>query len=198
MNYPKKVNIIELENAPFKCAKDAEAYAIGHGIVGVMSNADTGGKGEVSISIHSLNKMLSGSAMQKSVTPAIHYSALMRLRDIIRESFIGETHPDYKKGKDNKRSPENGVNPNVEIAVLYGCVSASGIPYRAKTTLKLHKDPKAKDNQPTKAYSYEINNIEVLKGNCRTSVRPSNKTSTIDVSILLNGVCDVNGGSLLK
>ena len=112
MDYPKKVNIIELENAPFRCAKDAEAYAIGHGIV--------------------------------------------------------------------------------------GCVSASGIPYRAKTTLKLHKDPKAKDNQPTKAYSYEINNIEVLKGNCRTSVRPSNKTSMIDVSILLNGVCDVNGVPLLK
>ena len=56
----------------------------------------------------------------------------------------------------------------------------------------------AKDNQPTKAYSYEINNIEVLKGNCRTSVRPNNKTSMIDVSILLNGVCDVNGVPLQK
>ena len=198
MKYPKRVNIIELENAPFRCAKDAEAYAIGHGIVGVMSEVDTGGKGEVFISIHSLNKMLSGSALQKSVTPAIHYAALMRLRDIIRESFIGEVHPDWKKGKDNKRRPENGINPNVEIAVLYGCVSAAGIPYRAKTTLKLHKDPRAKDNQPTKAYSYEINNIEVLKGNCRTSVRPSNKTPMIDVDILLNGVCDVNGVPLLS
>ena len=197
MKYPKRVTVIELENAPFKCAKDAEAYAIGHGVVGMMSDIDTGGKGVVSISIHSLNKMLSGSALQKSVTPAIHYAALMRLRDIIRESFIGEVHPDYKKGRDNKRSPENGVNPNVEIAVLYGCVDMAGIPYRAKTTLKLHKDPKAKGNQPTKAYSYEINNIEVLKGNCRTSVRPSNKTS-MDVGILLNGVCDVNGVPLMK
>ena len=166
--FPKKVRIVELENAPFRCAKDAEAYAIGHGIVGVMSNVDTGEKGEVFISIHSLNKMLSGSAVQKSVTPAIHYSALMRLRDIIRESFIGEVHPDYKKGKDNKRSPKNGVNPNVEIAVL------------------------------SKAYSYETNNIEVLKGNCRTSVRPNNKTPMIDTDILLNGVCDVNGVPLLK
>ena len=197
MKYPKKVKIIELENAPFRCAKDAEAYAIGHGVVGVMSNVDTGGKGEVFISIHSLNKMLSGSALQKSVTPAIHYAALMRLRDIIRESFIGETHPDYKKGVDNKRRPENGVNPNVEIAVLYGSVSMGGMLFRAKTTLKLHKDPRAKDNQPTKAYTYEINNIEVLKGNCRTSVRPSNRTS-MDVDILLNGVCDVNGVPLIN
>ena len=197
MKYPKRVTVIELENAPFRNSDDADAWARSHGVIGLMSNVDTGGKGEVSISVRSIDKMLSGSAVKKSVTPAIHYAALMRLRDIIRESFIGETHPDYKKGKDNKRSPENGVNPNVEIAVLYGCVSASGIPYRAKTTLKLHKDPKAKDNQPTKAYSYEINNIEVLKGNCRTSVRPNNKTPMIDTDILLNGVCDVNGVPLL-
>ena len=61
----------------------------------------------------------------------------------------------------------------------------------------MHKDPRAKDDQPTKAYSYEINNIEVLKGNCRTSVRPNNKTS-MNVGILLNGVCDVNGVPLLR
>ena len=100
MKYPKKVTVIELENAPFRCAKDASAWAREHGIVGVMSNADTGGKGEISISGGSLSKMLSGSAVLKSVTPQIHFSALMRLRDIIRESFVGEVHPDYRKGKD--------------------------------------------------------------------------------------------------
>ena len=197
MKYPKRVTVIELENAPFRCAKDAEAYAIGHGIVGVMSNVDTGGKGEVFISIHSLNKMLSGSALQKSVTPEIHLAALMRLRDIIRESFIGEVHPDYKKGPDNKRGPANGVNQNVEIAVLYGCVDVAGIPYRAKTTLKLHKDPRAKVNQPTKAYTYEINNIEVMAGTAEPQSSPTPQTS-MDTDILLNGVCDVNGVPLLK
>ena len=141
MDYPKKVKIVELESAPFKCAKDA-----------------------------------------------------VRLRDIIRESFIGEIHPDYRKGKDGKRSASNGVNVMVEIVVLYGCVSCGGIPFRAKTTLKSLKDP----NQPTKAYSYEINNIEVLKGNCRNASRPSDKTSMIDVDILLNGVCDVNGVPLMR
>ena len=138
MKYPKRVTVIELESAPFRCAKDAAVWAKDHGIVGVMSEVDTGGKGVISISGGSLSKMLSGSAVGKSVTPQIHFSALMRLRDIIRESF-----------------------------------------------------------QPTKAYSYEINNIEVLKGNCRNASRPSDKTS-MDVSILLNGVCDVNGEPLLK
>ncbi len=194
MKYPKRVTIIELENAPFKCAKDAIAFAKGHGIVGVMSNADTGGKGEISISIRSLAKMLSGTAVQKSVTPAVHFSALVRLRDIIRESFIGEVHPDYAKGPDGKRRKGNGVNDRVTIAVLYGCVSTGGLPLRAKTTLKLHKDP----NQPTKAYSYEISNVEVLRGNAECAIQPSNDTPTFDVCILLNGVCDVNGAPLLK
>ena len=194
MNYPKKVNIIELENAPFRNSEDADAWARSHGVIGLMSNVDTGGKGEVSISARSIDKMLSGAALKKSVTPAIHYAALMRLRDIIRESFIGEVHPDYKKNADGRRKTTSEINRAVEIAVLYGCVSSSGIPYRAKTTLKLHYDK----NQPTKAYSYEINNIEVLKGTAESVIQPNDKTPMIDTDILLNGVCDVNGVPLLK
>lgn len=92
MRFPKSVNVIELENAPFRCAKDAVVWAKQHGIVGVMSNADT---------------------------------------------------------------------------------------------------------EPHKAYSYEITNVEVLKGNAAPVARPNDKTPTFDVSILLNGVCDVNGVPLL-
>ena len=188
---PRVVNVVELENAPFKCVKDADAWARSHGIVGLMSNVDTAGKGEVAISVHSLNKMLSGSALEKSSTPALHFAALMRLRDIIRESFVGEVHPDYVK-VDGKRSPENGINPLVEIWVLYGCASFADFPCRVKTTLKRFLD----NNFPSKAYSYEISNIEILRGTAAPVARPSNKIS-MDVGILLNGVCDVNGVPLL-
>ena len=191
LTIPKTVNVIELENAPFKCAKDADAWARSHGIVGLMSNVDTAGKGEIAISVHSLNKMLSGSALEKSSTPALHFAALMRLRDIIRESFVGEVHPDYIK-VDGKRSPDNGINPLVEIWVLYGCASFADFPCRVKTTLKRFLD----NNFPSKAYSYEISNIEILRGTAAPVARPSNKIS-MDVSILLNGVCDVNGTPLL-
>ena len=192
MKYPKRVTIIELETAPFKCAKDAVVWAKQHGVVGVMSDADTAGKGEVSISIAFVRKMVSVSAMQKSVTPAIHYAALMRLRDIIRESFIGEIHADRMK-RDGKRSVAYGVNPDVTVVRLYGCVSFGDIPLRAKVTLKRYVDP----NEKAKAYSYEISNIEILKGNAGVEPLPSDKTS-MDVDILLNGVCDVNGAPLLK
>ena len=192
LNYPTKVMIVELECAPFSGAKLAYGWAVRHGIVGLMSDVDTGGKGEVSISRASVLKMVSGSAVGKSVTPEIHYAALMRLRDIIRESFVGEIHLDYGK-VNGRRSAQNGFNPNVRIARLYGCVSFGGIPYRAKTTLKLFADA----NEKTKAYSYEISNIEILKGVAGFVTRPSDKTS-MPVRILLNGVCDVNGEPLLK
>ena len=209
---PETVVVIELDNAPFRNAHEAKLWACLHGIPGKMSDEDTRGKGEISISLSSLEKMLSGQALRKSVTPAIHYAALVRLRDIIRESFVAEIHPDFRK-VDGKRSPLNGINPMVQIAVLYGCVALGGIAYRAKTTLKLHRD----SSQPTKAYSYEISNIEVLTGTARIVILPNVKTSidprvlkgiaapialpsdktSIDVSILLNGVCDVNGAPLL-
>ena len=209
---PESVVVIELDNAPFRNAHEAKLWACLHGIPGKMSDEDTRGKGEISISLSSLEKMLSGQALRKSVTPAIHYAALVRLRDIIRESFVAEMHPDFRK-VDGKRSPLNGINPMVHIAVLYGCVALGGIAYRAKITLKLHRDPA----QPTKAYSYEISNIEVLTGTARIVILPNVKTSidprvlkgiaapvalpsdktSIDVGILLYGVCDVNGVPLL-
>lgn len=193
VTFPDSVIVVELETAPFKCARDADAWARSHGIIGLMSSVDTGGKGEISISARSLDKMLSGSAVVKSVTPAIHYAALVRLRDIIRESFVAETHPDYLK-VDGRRSPENGSNPLIRIEVLYGCVSYGDIPYRVKTTLKRYLE----HHDPTKAYSYEITNVEILKGTVAPVARPNDKISTFDVGILLQGVCDVNGEPLLS
>ena len=188
---PESVNVVELETAPFKCAKDAVCWAKGHGVVGLMSDVDTNGKGAISISVASIRKMASMSAKSKSVTPAIHYAALMRLRDIIRESFVGERHPDRMK-RDGKRSAVHGLNPDVTVVRLYGCVAFGDIPLRAKVTLKSYVDV----NENTKAYSHEISNIEVLKGNAGVVPLPNNKTS-MDVGILLNGVCDVNGVPLL-
>lgn len=192
VSIPRSVKIVELEVAPFNNAESAKTWACAHGIPGLMSNIDSNNKGEIAISLRSIEKMLSGSAVRKSVTPGIHFAALMRVRDIIRESFVAEIHPDYKK-VDGVRSVKNGINPMLQIAVLYGAVSMAGIVYRAKTTLKLYRDT----SMPTKAYSYEISNIEILKGNAAPVARPNNRTS-MSVGILLNGVLDVNGRSLLK
>ena len=194
---PETVNVVELETAPFNNALGARCWSIEHGIVGLMSDVDTCGKGDVSISVGSIRKMVSGSALEKSVTHEIHYAALVRLRDIIRESFVAEIHPDYTK-VDGKRAVENPINDKLEIVVLYGAVSFGGFAFRVKTTLKLYHEP----GHPNKAYSYEVCNIEVIKGNeilkgiRRASARPNDRIS-MSVGILLNGVCDVNGMPLL-
>ena len=49
---------------------------------------------------------------------------------------MAETHPDYNKGKDGKRSPENGYNPDNLIHRCYGAISIDGQEYRVKLTLK--------------------------------------------------------------
>ena len=49
---------------------------------------------------------------------------------------------------------------------------------------------------PTKAYSYEISNIEILKGTVAPVARPNDRIS-MDVNSLLNGVTNVNGVPLL-
>ena len=84
------------------------------------------------------------------------------------------------------------MNGKVDIAVLYGCVALGGIDYRAKTTVKIFTASPA----ASKAYSYEISNIEILRGYVGTEVQPRDKIS-IATHILLNGVCDVNGAPLL-
>lgn len=189
---PEKVRIVELESAPFKNVKSATEWVRSHGIIGLMSDVDTGNKGEISISVGSIDKMLSGSALHKSVTAGLHYAALSRLRDIIRESFVAEMHPDYLK-VNGRRTSNNPINPNVLIAVLYGCVELGGFAYRAKTTLKLFVDP----NEKTKAYAYEISNIEILRGTAGYMTQPNCKTSML-TRILRHGVSDVNGIPLVS
>ena len=57
--------------------------------------------------------------------------------------------------------------------------------------LSLPVNTQAEDSAP-------ISNIEVLKGNAVPLARPSDKTSTLDTDILLQGVCCVNGVPLLE
>lgn len=48
--YPHEVKILALQPAPFNRAKSALAYAQDYGIIGIMSDVDSGNKGIVSIS----------------------------------------------------------------------------------------------------------------------------------------------------
>lgn len=188
---------VNVSKAPFNNVDAAVAWAKSNGIVGKMTDEETGGKGDISISETSIREMLNPAQVEKSASRDAHFAVITKLRNVIAASHIEEVHPDYKKGKDGKRSPANGINPGVTIVVAYAAVDFGGTPMRAKITLKKFADK----NTLPKAYAYHVAQIEVLTGNLvhprKNGTAPRANTS-IRRDILLKGVTDVNGVPLLR
>ena len=160
-----EVKVVSIkEKSPFDTSKktkalkeDVVAYANEHGIIGTMTEEETKGKGKVTISKASIEKMVDDSATGKSVDKDTHLSITPQLREVIAESLMAETHPDYNKGRDGKRSPENGYNPDNLIHRCYGAISIDGQEYLVKLTLKENPSQTSR-----KAYTYEVTKIELL------------------------------------
>lgn len=172
-----------LKEHGFKNFDEARAWAKEH-IVLTLTDAETGGKGEIRVSNNAVAKFLSESAVAKSDSKDVHLSVLKVLPEVIRESIDAEQHPDYKKGEDGSRSSENGVNEHVTIHRLYGAVNIDGKTYRVKVTLKEYAD----GNRPQKAYSYEATKIELLAGTLvgGKSSNPSTSNSITAAKLLEN------------
>ena len=184
-DWEKAARVLEvipaLKEHGFKNFDEAKAWAKEH-IVRTLTDAETGGKGEIRISNNAVAKFLSESAVAKSDSKDVHLSVLKVLPDVIRESVDAEQHPDYKKGEDGSRSVENGVNNDVVIHRLYGAVNIDGKTYRVKVTLKEYADA----NRPQKAYSYEATKIELLAGTLvgGKSSNPSTNNSITAANLL--------------
>jgi hypothetical protein len=105
--------------------------------------------GEVNITGSAIEKYLSQKAVEQSDNKDVHLSALRVLPRIIEESIVGKIHAD----RDN--------NQNVrDIVRLYGAIEINDNYYRVKTTVKRYINA----NEKTKAYSYEVKEIELLDG----------------------------------
>ena len=160
-----EVKVVSIkEKSPFDTSKktkalkkDVVAYVNEHNIIGTMTEEETKGKGKVTISKASIEKMVDDSATGKSVFKDTHLAIIPQLREVIAESLMAETHPDYNKGEDGKRSPENGYNPDNLIHRCYGAISIDGQEYRVKLTLKENPSQTSR-----KAYTYEVTKIELL------------------------------------
>lgn len=188
--------IVDIQNAPFSIVSAAIEWVKDNGVIGVMTNEETGGKGEINVSVGSIREMLNPRQREKSVSAAAHFAALTKLREIIRESKVVESHPDYKKGADGKRSKENGINPDVQIDVLYGAIHFGDDVYRVKTRIKRYSQP----SETLKAYSYQVSEIEVLPGTleeAKSHTLPTDKTS-ITGNNLLQRVLNINGNLILE
>ena len=113
---------------------------------------------DYTISGESIEKSISKKATDKSTNIGIHIAVLNRLDEVIANSIEVEEHPDYKKGADEERRPENGYNANTLIHRFYGAIKIDGIVYRVKTTMKESRSAV----EGNKQYSYEVTNVERL------------------------------------
>ena len=182
----KEVGVVEATaDHGFKNYKEAKAWAR-QNISKVYDDEETGGKGLVRISNGAIDKFLSQSAIDKSDNKDVHMAVLKVLPDVLRTSIDVETHPDFLKGKDGRRSAENGMNKDVLVHRCYGVVSIDGKPYRVKITLK--EDLRDK-NFPHVTHSYEATKIELLAGQHGdvTMTSPRNSNSSIGSKELLAG-----------
>lgn len=176
----KEVKIVHADaNHGFKNYKEAKNWAK-QNIAKVYTKEETGEKGEVRISNGAIDKFLSQSAVDKSETKDVHLSVLKVLPQVLKESIDAETHPDFLKGHNGKRSAENGMNKDVLVHRCYGAVDIDGNVYRVKITLK--EDLRDK-SFPHVTHSYEATKIELLAGtweNPSKSPSPNTNSSQIE------------------
>ena len=181
--------------APFRCTREALAWARDHGVIGKLLPEESGGKGVVGISAESIRESLNPRQRAKSVSDEIHFAAITVLRDLIRESVIVEEHGDWLKGADGVRGVGNGVGRGITICIAYAAMSVLGVVYRVRLTLKRYAQ-----TGTSKAYAYRVNEIEVLPGTLggrpKLATNPTGGTS-IYGNILLQRALDVNGAPLI-
>ena len=181
---------------PFRSTKEALIWARANGLIGRMGESETGGKGVVTISAESIRETLNPRQREKSDSDRVHFAALGKLRDLIRESRILEMHPDWPKGKDGRRDPRAADGRHeITICIAYAAFVFEDVAYRVRLTLKRYAQ-----TGTSKAYAYRVNEIEVvsgtLGGKIALATNPTDTTS-ICADILLQGVFDVNGAPLL-
>ncbi len=145
-NDEREVPIVKADKEHgFANFNDAKQWAKKN-IVGEYENPEVG---MVNVSNASIDKFLSQKAVEKSADFDVHLSTLKVIPSVIENSVIGEVHEDRKQDKNIR-----------DIVRLYGCIGIDGTPYRVKSTIKRYVN----DNDKTKAYSYEVTEIELLEG----------------------------------
>ncbi|WP_290449669.1 PBECR2 nuclease fold domain-containing protein [Paramuribaculum intestinale] len=187
-----KVRVVDVPRHDFSGDRpiaQAKAWAKAN-LIGEHYLTDSDGREvEYSISNRTISKYFSESAIDNSENLGVHLSVLKKLPEVISESVEAEVHPDYHKGEDGKRAPENGHGEDKLIHRFYGAVTIDGEAYRVKTTIAETRENKL----PITPHSFEVTEIELLTdANSPKSLEPtvSPKESGVPhrIAKLLNGV----------
>ena len=190
----KEVEIVDVKRHDFNGEhpiSEARKWAKEH-IVGEYSLTDSAGMDiEYSIRSNAIDKYLSKSAISKSENIGVHLAVLKMLPQVISTSVEGEVHPDYNKGGNSKRGPENGYNKNVLVHRFYGAVDIEGSIYRVKTTM-IESVYAGTKNKP---HSYEVTAVELVEN---SEFRLDNRDSELTTPTRYSEHRTINGAKLLK
>lgn len=127
-------------------------------IVGTHTlNDSDGNQIEYTISGKAVGKFLSESATKKSDSLGAHLSVLTKLPEVIAGSVEAEVHPDYQKGTDGTRSPENGFDSRKLVHRFYGAANIDGKTHRIRTTIT-----ESVEDGTNSPHSFEVTEIELL------------------------------------
>ena len=155
------VPVIKVGRHQFNRARpiaEARVWAKSH-IVGEHILTDSAGASvSYTISGRTVEKYLSETAIGKSDNLGVHLAVLKQLPEVIGRSIEAEVHPDYIKGEDGVRRPENGYNPDVLVHRFYGAVEIDGNLYRVKTTVI--ENGRVQKNKP---HSFEVSAVELIE-----------------------------------
>lgn len=171
MENGKRITIISApKDHGFKNFAEAKKWAK-QNIVGTVQQPEIG---EVNISRTAIDKYLSQKAVEKSDTKDVHLLALRVMPQIIENSVVGEIHED-----------KNNIPQLSDIVRLYSAIEINEKLYRVKTTVKRYNDSTIK----SKAYSYEVKEIELLDGtHGENASLPRTSNNSITAAKLLQNV----------
>ena len=142
--------------------------------------------GIVNVSLTSLGEMADPKSykntVKNGVSKDVHFAAIPKIKEIIRNSIDAEVHPDYiERDKSGKRIVGK-YSDHILMHRLYGAVEIDGKVYRVKTTVK-----EDITNKTNRAHTYEVAEIELLESH----TRPADSTSPISNN-------SISGANLLQ
>lgn len=151
--------------------------------------ANHGRRFTYTISRGSLKESVNPKQIDKSkkggASPGVHLAVLNHLDKVIANSIEVEEHPDYIKGKDGVRGPENGYTRGMLVHRFVGAVRIDGQEYIVKTTMHEH----SRAEQGTRQYAYDVTKIAMLNvetPNTATGLTTATK-GVLPLANVLNG-----------
>ncbi len=180
-----KLHPFDLSLPETKKKRTIEKYAVEHGLTGDVNVEG----GVVYVSKSSIGQLADRGHIRKSVlngvSADIYVSALLKIKDIIKNSVDTEIYPDLIVKKEDGKRDISVVSPTSLMHIMYGAVNIDNKNYRVKLFVVEQKG--SNKNNP---HFYELKEIALSDGHHEVVESDPTRLSdnTIPITKLLKGI----------